>query len=311
MLAPRVRPRSLVGLGTTPERQPISSLDLPAGIRPRLAGQTSGEGIGQIKHQGIIHERERLERRGRDRRAGARSSMDRGSRTRRATGCGRREPRRGKASAGRGPGFPGSTAVYSTAGVPGALTISRSRKLGPPSWGSRMPETASIASRTISASSRVGALRQSKRSPASRSSALRVKPRRLAIGGRRDDQPVHRLDAPAVRDHLGGEPVEQLGVRGSPAIEPEIAGRLDQSRSEMCLPEPVDHDPREQRISRAGDPRRQPLAPPGLRCVGGQAEIGPRAHDRRDPASRHDVAGLVGISADCTRIAPASRGDTA
>ena len=38
--------------------------------------------------------------------------------------------------------------------------------------------------------------------------------RRLAVGGRGDDEPVDRLHAPVLRDEFGGEPVEQLGVAG-------------------------------------------------------------------------------------------------
>ena len=97
-------------------------------------------------------------------------------------------------------------------------------------------------------------------------------------------------------DHLGGQPFEQLGVRGSAAVEPEIAGRLDQARSEVCLPETVDHDPREERVLRAGNPRCQPLAPPGLGRVGRQAERGPGCDDRRDSPRRHRVTGLVGVA---------------
>ena len=35
---------------------------------------------------------------------------------------------------------------------------------------------------------------------------------RLAVGARGHDQPVHRLDAPAAGDELGGQPVEQFGM---------------------------------------------------------------------------------------------------
>jgi len=109
-----------------------------------------------------------------------------------------------------------------------------------------------------------------------------VEPRRLAIRGRRDDQPVHRLHAPSPRDHLRGEPVEELRMRRRTAIEAEVARRLDQSRPEVRLPEPIDDDAGEQWVARVGDPAGQPLPPLGLGGIGGEAE-----NPRRDrPATR-------------------------
>ena len=84
------RPRSLVGLGSTAERQPVGPLDLPAGVGPGLARQPGGEGVGQVKHQGIVHQREGLERRGRD---GARGAVVDGSGQSNASSNGLRPPR--------------------------------------------------------------------------------------------------------------------------------------------------------------------------------------------------------------------------
>src|SRR3712207_8525505 len=42
---------------------------------------------------------------------------------------------------------------------------------------------------------------------------LGADPRGLPVGGAGDDQPVQPLQVPAGADELGGQPVEQLGVR--------------------------------------------------------------------------------------------------
>ena len=102
-----------------------------------------------------------------------------------------------------------------------------------------------------------------------------------------------------------GQPVEQLGVRGRAAVEAEVAGRLDQARSEVCLPEPVDHDPREERVLRAGNPRRQPprAAAPRARRAAGRTRR-PGATTAATPPAATDVTRLV---RDCPGSARASR----
>ena len=52
---------------------------------------------------------------------------------------------------------------------------------------------------------------------------------------------MHRLEAEASRDDLAGEPVEQFGVRRLPAVEAEVARRLDEPGAEVCLPKTVHH----------------------------------------------------------------------
>ena len=162
-----------------------------------------------------------------------------------------------------------------------------------------MPATASIASRTISASSRVGALRQSRRSPASRSSAFAIEPRRLTIGGRRDDQPVHRLEAPAVRDHLA-RPASRAarGARAVPPLKPRSLGvstrpvpkcacqsRLTTTRAKSGLCGLEIHDASRSRRRASG-------------ASGGRPKSAPGATIAATPPGRHHVAGLVGIPAD-------------
>ena len=87
------------------------------------------------------------------------------------------------------------------------------------------------------------------------------------------------------------------GCDGSTAVEPEVAGRLDQTRAEVGLPETVDHDPGEERVFRAGDPVRQLLAASDRR-VGREPEIGGGRGHGRDPAGRDHLAGLAGVAPD-------------
>ena len=87
-------------------------------------------------------------------------------------------------------------------------------------------------------------------------------------------------------------------MRRLAAVEAEIARRLDEAGAEVGLPETIDHDAGEQRIARAADPGRQPLAPPGLGGVRLETEIDAGCHDRRDPAGLHDLSGLIRIASD-------------
>ena len=94
----------------------------------------------------------------------------------------------------------------------------------------------------------------------------------MLIGARGQHQAVHGLDAPLPLDELGGQPVEQLGMRGMGAILAEIAGRAHQPFAEVILPDPVHHHPRCQRVLGAGNPfcQRQPAA----RAASGKRYLG-------------------------------------
>jgi hypothetical protein len=53
-----------------------------------------------------------------------------------------------------------------------------------------------------------------------------------------------RRVSPALRDELGREPVEQLGMARALAEAAEVAGGPHEATAEVILPEPVDHHPR-------------------------------------------------------------------
>ena len=68
---------------------------------------------------------------------------------------------------------------------------------------------------------------------------------------------MHVLHAPAAADELGGQPVEQFGMRRALAHDAEIAGRADDAAAEVIMPDAIDHDARGQRIVGVGEPLRQ------------------------------------------------------
>ena len=81
-----------------------------------------------------------------------------------------------------------------------------------------------------------------------------VEIRRHLVGFRSHDQPLHLLDAPALADELGGQPIEQFGIRRQRAHLAEIAGRADDAGAEVPSPDAIDHHARRQRIVVGGDP---------------------------------------------------------
>ncbi len=82
---------------------------------------------------------------------------------------------------------------------------------------------------------------------------------RLAIGRARDDQPMHRLHAPAPRAELDGEPVEQFAVGRVFALDAEILGRLDDPGGRGRA-DPVDLDAGGQRVVGLDEPSGEPQA---------------------------------------------------
>jgi hypothetical protein len=83
---------------------------------------------------------------------------------------------------------------------------------------------------------------------------------------------------------LGGQPVEQLRVRGRLALGPEVVVGRDQPAPEVGLPDPVDRHPRRQRVVVPEQPIRQvhPVRRSVGRFQGGQD----RRHARRDLRAR-------------------------
>ena len=99
-------------------------------------------------------------------------------------------------------------------------------------------------SRTISPSTRSRGPRARRRLYGSFASSSGVDPARLPVGGRGDDQPVQRLEAPAAVHELAGQPVEQLGMARRPRPGCRSPRRVrDQAGAEVRLPDPVDERP--------------------------------------------------------------------
>ena len=65
---------------------------------------------------------------------------------------------------------------------------------------------------------------------------FRRDPRRLPVGGRRDQQADHMLDVPVRSDQFRGQIIEQFGVRRQIALRAEILARGDQSRCRRSFP---------------------------------------------------------------------------
>ena len=75
---------------------------------------------------------------------------------------------------------------------------------------------------------------------------------------------MQRLDRPAAVDEPPRQPVEQLRMGGSRAGSAEVARRVDETASEVPVPDPVGHDPRRQRVLGVGDPAGQLEPPAGI-----------------------------------------------
>src|SRR6185436_7692842 len=74
--------------------------------------------------------------------------------------------------------------------------------------------------------------------------------RRLPVRRRGQDQSLELLHAPAARDELEREPVEELGMRRALALRAEVLARRDEPAPEDALPRAVDEDARRQRVRR-------------------------------------------------------------
>ena len=80
----------------------------------------------------------------------------------------------------------------------------------------------------------------------------------LAVGGARHDRPVYRLDVPAGIDEGRRQPVEQLRMARILSLHSEVVGRLDQTRTEVHLPEAVHGDPGGERVAGLDEPAGEP-----------------------------------------------------
>ena len=85
-------------------------------------------------------------------------------------------------------------------------------------------------------------------------SKLGVRVGRLGVAGGHHDQPVHLLDAPAARDELRREPIEEFGVRRLLTLRAEVSGGRNQALSEELLPHAVHGNSRCEWILRRDEP---------------------------------------------------------
>ncbi len=102
------------------------------------------------------------------------------------------------------------------------------------------------------------------------------------------------LDAEAARDEFVGQPIQQLGMRGTLAHAAEIVGRADDAASEMIMPDAIHHHARGQRIFGIGDPAGKLGARRGR--VGRSFGDAVRQQDTRRPHA-HAVAFILIIAA--------------
>ena len=106
---------------------------------------------------------------------------------------------------------------------------------------------------------------------------------------------MHRLDLPAVRDQLGGQPIQQLGVGRRLAQLAEVVGGRHDGPAEVILPEAIRQHARRPRVSRVRQPigQRPSLAAspgerPGARVEHlGHSRLDGRADQRRAAAEQH------------------------
>ena len=92
---------------------------------------------------------------------------------------------------------------------------------------------------------------------------------------------MHRLHVPTRTDELGGEPVEQLRVRGPLTTHSEILRGLHQSNAEVQLPVAIHRDARGEGVVGVDEPPRQPQSVP-------RSFLRQRYYDLRlDPSEQH------------------------
>ena len=103
----------------------------------------------------------------------------------------------------------------------------------------------------------------------------------LPVGRAGQDQPVHRLLIPALRHELGGEPIQQLGVRGRFAQAAEVAAIGRQAASEVLLPEAIHREAGREGVGGFRQPTRQRGSSAGGPSVGRRDDLRRRRRDRR------------------------------
>ena len=115
----------------------------------------------------------------------------------------------------------------------------------------------------------------------------------LLVGAGEHNRLVQLLHRPAVGDEGVREPIQQLGMGWKLAADPEVAGRSDQSRSEVVHPDPVDHDARRERIVFVCDRLRQFEASAAIFERGGLG-----TGDAGEEPARYALAVVAGVAAN-------------
>src|SRR4051812_4133444 len=73
------------------------------------------------------------------------------------------------------------------------------------------------------------------------------------------------LETPAMLDELGGEPIQERGMRRAIAFDAELAGSADDAFAKMVMPHAIDDHARSERIVRIGEHVRECGATPAVR----------------------------------------------
>src|SRR5262245_8855301 len=82
-------------------------------------------------------------------------------------------------------------------------------------------------------------------------------PRGVTVRGGCHDETMHRLQAPIPPNELRGQPVEQLGIAGRLALDPEVLAGFDKASAEMLGPDAVHGHSADEWIIRIDQPARQ------------------------------------------------------
>ena len=210
-------------------------------VRAAFDDRALGQRPRRFDIRRVVQQHERLQRRVGQRAAGPCTSRDRARRRSPSTPAARCASRTCTCRAGRDPcrgsaRRPARRSPRRTPSPPTAPAVDTGNTLGPPISPLSRPLAASAVSRIISAGRRMRGARASSRFSGILLEERRRHLRRLAIGRRRDDQPLHRAHVPAGADELGGEPVEQLRMDRRLPLHAEILLRLDDAdgRSTIC-----------------------------------------------------------------------------
>ena len=103
---------------------------------------------------------------------------------------------------------------------------------------------------------------------------------------------------PAARDELGGEPVEQFGMRRVAAHRAEVVRRGDDALAEVVLPESIDDDAGRERVIGTREPfGERRAAAGGIWSTFGRSDLRLACAEELGEAGLHFLAGLQIVAA--------------